>query len=93
MMRASFGNLTSQLRDGMTNIHEILVGKKSNCSELIVEGFYGRLKAVRENIMSYRGMMDGWNGDEDELESELNCQREAYEDEHADDWKYDFDEE
>lgn len=38
--------------------------------------------------MSYRGMMDGWHGDEPEIEYEMRCQREAYEDEHADDWKH-----
>ena len=42
--------------------------------------------------MGYRGMMDGWHGDEDQNESELRCQQEAYEEEHEDDWKYDFNE-
>jgi hypothetical protein len=41
--------------------------------------------------MSYLGMMDGWHGDEPELEAEARERREAYEDEHADDWKYDPD--
>jgi hypothetical protein len=35
-----------------------------------------------------RGMMDGWHGDEPEIEANYWSKREAYEDEHADDWKY-----
>jgi hypothetical protein len=36
--------------------------------------------------MSYRGMMDGWHGDEPELEAEEREKREAYEEAHADDY-------
>ena len=34
------------------------------------------------------GMMDGWHGDEPEIEAEYRAMRESYEEEHADDWKY-----
>lgn len=35
-----------------------------------------------------RGTMEGWHGDEAELDAEYWALREAYEEEHADDWKY-----
>ena len=38
-----------------------------------------------------RGSMDGWHGDEPELEAEENRLRDEYEEEHVDDWKYDED--
>lgn len=42
--------------------------------------------------MNYRGMMDGWHGDEPEIEYEAQCQREKYENARTEDWKYDFSE-
>lgn len=33
--------------------------------------------------------IDSYHGDEPEIESELRAQREAYEEDHADDWKGD----
>lgn len=42
--------------------------------------------------MDSYGLMDGWHGDELELEYEAMYQREAYQNEHADDWKDEFDE-
>lgn len=32
--------------------------------------------------------MGDYHGDEPEIEAELNARREAYEEAHADDWKY-----
>ena len=43
--------------------------------------------------MSYRGMMDGWHGDEPEIEANARYLRDCYKEEHADDWKYEFIEE
>lgn len=43
--------------------------------------------------MSYRGTMDGWHGDEMEIEGEIIFSHEKYEEEHADDWEYEFNEE
>ncbi len=34
------------------------------------------------------GRYDNLHGDEDEIEAEARANREVYEDEHADDWKY-----
>lgn len=34
------------------------------------------------------GRYDNLHGDEDEIEAEYRAAREAYEEEHADDWKY-----
>lgn len=39
--------------------------------------------------MNYQGMMEGWHGDEPEIEAAYFSNSEAYEEEHADDWKYD----
>lgn len=38
--------------------------------------------------MNYRGMMDGWHGDEPEIEAQHHQWQQDYYDEHADDWKY-----
>ncbi len=40
---------------------------------------------------SYRGMMDGWHGDEHEIEYESQMRRDYYDD--KDDWKYESDDE
>lgn len=37
-------------------------------------------------------MMDGWYGDEPEIDAEEKQRKEEYYDEHADDWKYNDDE-
>lgn len=42
-------------------------------------------------MMDGTGRYDNLHGDEDEIESELTANREAYEDAHADDWKYERD--
>jgi len=34
--------------------------------------------------------MDGWHGDENEIEQDARQNCYDYEDEHADDWKYEF---
>ena len=38
-------------------------------------------------MMDGAGRYDNLHGDEDEIEAESRANREAYEDEHADDWK------
>lgn len=38
-----------------------------------------------------KGRFDDISGDEDEIEAELRQRKQDYEDEHADDWKYDED--
>lgn len=39
--------------------------------------------------MSYRGMMDGWHGDEHIIEAEYREQRKLYEEQRADEWRDD----